>query len=324
MKKLSHSLLAITLWLGSAWQAFGQQALPADSQPPVSIKVAYAPVVLNVPLFLGQTQGLFKSNGIEVEAKLFTSANEMINALVANQVDAVTGVSMVPILNLEAQFPGRVRIILHSKMSEASPYDSIVTRADSALKKLDDLKGHKVGLYPGTTALNLLKAFLKSRGIDPASVELIQLPPSSHISALQSGAIDALFAYEPTLTALLKQKEYRKLFGSVYVAMLEPSPISCSVISRKFETEHPEAAKRFSETLGQAVLLARNDPAGARNSLSGFTKLAPEVIPHVNLVADVLPTETDLKNVQQFSDLMREIGELPKSVDAAALLAPTK
>jgi ABC-type nitrate/sulfonate/bicarbonate transport system substrate-binding protein len=288
------------------------------------IRVAYAPVVLNIPLYLGQSRGTFQSNNITLDTKVFTSANEMINAIVAEQVDAVTGVSLVPILNLEAQGAGRVRVVLHSQMTDAQPYDGLVVKASSSLQNLNDLKGHKVGLYPGTTALNLLKAFVKKKGIAPESIEFVQLPPASHVSALQAGAVDVLFAYDPTLTTLLQQGGFRRLHGSVFVAMLNPSPISSSIISRKFEREHPEAARRFVQSLDQSVRMIRQDPAAARSSLTNYTKLPPEVVPHVNLVADTLSTETSESSLQQFIDLMVDIGELPKKVSAKDLLAPTR
>lgn len=291
---------------------------------PEKIRVAYAPVVLNIPLYLGLSRGVFQSNGITIDAKVFTSANEMINAVIADQVDAVTGVSLVPILNLEAQQPGRVHVILHSRMTDDQPYDGLVVKTDSTIQTLNDLKGHKVGLYPGTTAINLLKAFLKKKGIAPEDVTFVPLPPASHVSALQSGAVDVLFAYDPTLTTLLQQGGFRRLHGSVFVAMLNPSPISSSIVSRKFEREHPEAARRFIQALDQSVLMARQDPVDARLSLTNFTKLSLEVIPHVSLVADTLSTETSESSLQQFIDLMVEIGELPKQIAAKDLLSPTQ
>lgn len=303
----------------------GNQA-PATQKSvvPEKIRLAYAPVVLNMPLYLGQGRGVFQSNGIAIDAKVFTSANEMINAVIADQVDAVTGVSLVPILNLEAQQPGRVRVVLHSRMTDEQPYDGLVVKASSSIQTLNDLKGRKIGLYPGTTAINLLKAFLKKKGIAPEGVEFVQLPPASHVSALQAGAVDALFAYDPTLTTLLQQGGFRRLHGSVFVAMLNPSPISSSIISRKFEREHPEAARRFVQALDQSVRMVREDPAGARASLTNYTKLPPEVVPHVNLVADTLSSETSESSLQQFIDLMVDIGELPKKIAAKDLLAPTK
>ena len=47
---------------------------------PEKIRVAYAPVVLNIPLYLGQNRGVFQSNSITIDAKnLFEKACKLRN-----------------------------------------------------------------------------------------------------------------------------------------------------------------------------------------------------------------------------------------------------
>ena len=321
MKKL---ILPLALFCIAILGACKKPAPSPGSPKQEEIRVAYAPVVLNAPLFLAQDRGIFQANNLKVDAKVFTSANDMINAIVADQVDAVTGVSLVPVLHLAAEAPGKIRVILHSRMVEDQVYDGLVVKNDSPIQKLEDLRAHKVGIYPGTTALNLMKAFLKTKGIDPAAVNFVPLPPASHVSALQSGAIDALLAYEPTLTTLLQQPGFRRIHGSIFVAMLSPSPISSTVIARRFEREHPSASVGFVKALDQAIQGVRSDPTAARNAITAHTKLPAEVGSHVNLIADTLSTETDVANLQSFIDLLVQMGELQKTVSAKDLLAPTQ
>ncbi len=303
---------------GLLWWKMAPKTPPAEA---ATIRVAYAPVVLNLPAYVAQDRGMFAAKKVPVNFTVFNTANDMINAVVAGQVDAVTGVSLVPILNLEVQHPGKVRIVLHSKMTESCPYDGIVVKADSPIKSISDLPGHKIGLFPGTTALNLMKGFLKKHGIKDDGIEFVQLPPPSHLSALESGAVDALLAYEPTLTTALS-KGNRRIFGSIYVDLLSPSPISASIVSREFEKKHPEEAKAFISVLDQSIGLIRADPKDARQSLGNYTKLPPEVIPAVNIVDDVLSTEVNTTNLQAFIDRLVQLGELPRSINAADLVKP--
>ena len=44
----------------------------------------------------------------------------------------------------------------------------------------------------------------------------------------------------------------------------------------------------------------------------------------MSLIPDTLSTEVDRKNLQDFIELLRQIGELPKPVAAENLLAPTQ
>src|SRR5882672_781185 len=170
----------------------------------VKVRAAYAPNVINLQTFIAQDRDLYKKHNLVADAKLFTSANDMISAMVSGEIDVVAAVSLVPVLNLEAQKPGTLRIFSHSKMTAEKPFDSILVRQDSSIKNLEDLKGRKLAVLPGTTATNLMKAFLKRKGIDSASVQYVALPPASHLASLQSGAVDALFAYEPTVTVALQ------------------------------------------------------------------------------------------------------------------------
>jgi ABC-type nitrate/sulfonate/bicarbonate transport system substrate-binding protein len=309
--------IALLATLG-IWFWYGKKGVqPGETE---KVRVAYAPVVLNLPSYIAQDRGLFAKAGLNVEYTSFSSANDMINALVAGQVDVVTGVSLVPILNLEAQSPGKARVFLHSLMTAETPYDGVIVKKDSTIQGLADLVGKKVGVFPGTTATNLMKAALKKNGIDPTKVELVTLPPPSHLSALEAGAVDALLAYEPTLSTALDQGA-RRIFGSIFADLLSPSPISSSVVSRKFASEHPDAFKKFAAVLDQAITQIRQDTASCRPSLVTHTKITPQVAEKVNLVPDVLSSELKPDAVQAFVDLLVSLGELPKKVDAHALLS---
>lgn len=288
------------------------------------VRVAYAPVVINLQTFIAQDRDLYKKHNLVGESKLFTSANDMISALVSGEIDVVPAVSLVPVLNLESQKPGTLRIFSHSKMTAEKPFDSILVPQDSPIQTLEDLKGKKLVVFPGTTATNLVKVFLKRKGIDPASVQYVPLPPSSHLSSLQSGGVDALFAYEPTVTSALQTGSVRKVFGSVYADLQPNSPISVSVISRKFEREHPEAAKRVIALFDEAVGAIRAEPGKCVPSLTTYTKIAPEVAGKVSIIDATLSSETQAASIQQFIDLLAEIGEIPKRLSADELLAATK
>jgi ABC-type nitrate/sulfonate/bicarbonate transport system substrate-binding protein len=327
MKLHAHQLSIVVgiLILGSFGCNRTNLSTDKSSTASTPVRVAYAPLVIGLPLFVAQDQKLFSKNGVEVELKPFITANDMINSVVAGQEDAVVGVSLVPILNLEAQYPGTVRIIQHSRVSEQHPLDGLIVKTAASINNLDDLKGRKIAVLPGTTATHAMQAFLKQKGIAPESVQFIQLPPSSQLSALESGSVDALLAYEPTLTIALRQGDFRQLYGSIYAALQSPSPISASIISRDFERKHPEEAKRFINALDEAVKSIRSDKTTALYSLTNFTKVPANIVTNVNTLDDTSSSEVDQECLRHFISLMEKIGEIPPGkVDGNALTAPTK
>jgi ABC-type nitrate/sulfonate/bicarbonate transport system substrate-binding protein len=280
--------------------------------------------VFGMPVFVAQEQKYFEKNNLVVDAKSFTSANDMINALVAGQVDMVPGAPLVPVLSLESQYPGRFRVFAHSIMTTEKPFDRILVKTNSSINSVADLAGKKLALIPGTTAMNAMKAYLKKNGIDPASITYVQLAPTAQLAALQSDAVDALYAYEPVLTIALEQGTYRAISPSVYCSLLNPCPLVVSIVDRKFEKENPEITQRAIKSLDEAVQLMRDDPVKASAALAAYTKVQLAITPKVSLQNMTIGGNMDLANLQQFIDILLDIGEIKSKVSAENLVAPTR
>jgi ABC-type nitrate/sulfonate/bicarbonate transport system substrate-binding protein len=288
------------------------------------ITMAYQPIVFGMPVFVAQDQKFFDKNGLVVEAKSFTSANDMINALVAGQVDMVPGAPLVPVLSLESQYPGRFRVFSHSIMTSEKPFDCILVKTNSSINSVSDLTGKKLALIPGTTAMNAMKAFLEKKGVDSSSISFVQLAPTAQLAALQSDAVDALYAYEPVLTIALEQGTYRTISPSIYCSLLNPCPLVVSIVDRKFEKANPAITQRAIKSLDEAVQLMRDDPVKASASLASYTKVQLAITPKVSLQNMTIGGNMDLNNMQQFIDILLNIGEIKSKVSAENLVAPTK
>jgi len=258
---------------------------------------------------------------VEVEHTEMSSSNDILNAVIAGQIDIVPSLSVFPVLHLGIQNPGVVRVFGIGYMKQDNAVDSIIVKQDSPINSLAGLAGKKVGLFPGTTAPNLLQALLKREGVDASSVTVVPLPPPAQVGSLASGAIDALFSMEPITTIAMSRGGFRTVYGSVYASFLDPVPMGVGVISRRFEREYPKLAKRAIEALlagGQFVI---DQPNEARKLLPTYVKIPPPVAAKVHLVAVEAVVEENIEALQMFIEILHEIGELPKTLDAKELVA---
>lgn len=294
---------------------------PRAPQPPV--RMGYLAIVSSLPVFIAQEQQLFAREGLAPQSTQFSSSNDMVNALIAGQLDLLPAVSIVPIIHLEIQHPGRVRVFSHSRMNKTNALDRIVVKDSSPIRTVADLRGRKVGLFAGTAPSKLLAAFLKKHGVDPRSVTYVQLAAAAQLSSLESGAVDALFSYEPVTTTALA-KGYRELYGSVYADLLDPCPVGVSVIAREFERRQPHDAEASVRAVQQAITFMSSRPAEARALLPRFTAIPPEIARQVNISDVTLSNQVDAANLQAFIDLLYDIGEIPEKIDAHRLIAPTR
>jgi ABC-type nitrate/sulfonate/bicarbonate transport system substrate-binding protein len=288
------------------------------------VRVAYLQIIPSLPIFVAQEQHFFEKENLRLTPVVLGSSNDLANAMIAGQADILPATSLVPIIHLEIQSPGRVRVFSASRMNESNALDKIIVRDSSSLHTIEDLKGKKVGVFPGTAPSLMLASFFRKRRVDPATVSLVQLPPQAQITSLQSGAVDALFSYEPVTTTALAQGGYRQLFGSVYADLLNPCPIGASVISRDFERKHPKLAAGAVRALQQGVDFMATHPVESRVLLSKYVKLSEEIAARVNVSDVTLSNQVDVANLQQFINLLFESGEIPQRIDAHRLVDPTR
>ena len=173
-------------------------------------------------------------------------------------------------------------------------------------------------MFPGTAPSHMLSAFFKKHGVDPATISMVQLPPQAQISSLESGAVDALFAYERvTSTTALVHGGYRQLFGLVMPIFADPCPRETRLIAASFpERNHPQSAAGAVRTLQQGVDYMAAHPAESRKLLTKYIKLPPEIASRVNVADVTLSNQVDIANLQQFIDLLYQTGEIPQRIDA--------
>jgi NitT/TauT family transport system substrate-binding protein len=287
------------------------------------VRIAYPPMLASLPVFVALDQQMFRNHHLQAEAVSFSSSNDMVSGLVAGQVDVLPAVSLVPLLHLEIQHPGKFRVFSHSRMRRENSTYRILVKSSSPLGKIQDLQRKKVGVFPGTSATRLVSAFLKRNGVDAGSITFVQLPTSAQVASLESGAVDALFSYDP-LILTAEPGRYRAISNSVYAELIEPCPVGVSVISRDFERSQPQAGARAAAVIQEAVGYVASHPQQATSLLPRFTRMTPEMASRVNVTDITLSNEVDAAILQRFIDMLYEIGEIPEKIDAHRLIDPTR
>ena len=284
------------------------------------VRTGYLTFTATLPFFVAQENGYFRDEGVRIVADAVGTSNLLVNALAAGAIDFVPALSAAPVFALEATSPGRVRIISASIVDEAHPFDAILVRDTSAMRTLSDLRGARIGVFPGTTASNLLAKFLVDRGVDTTAMAFVALPPSNQIAALAQGAIDALHAYEPVTTIAQLRAGMRPLFGSVYAAQLSPNPQGVAVLTSALIERDPDTARRVVRALDRALRFVQEQQDSARAILVARMQLDSVIVRQMAIPYMVPHAEIDTAALQRYADLLHEIGELPAAIAAHSLL----
>jgi NitT/TauT family transport system substrate-binding protein len=137
----------------------------------------------------------FLPAGWKAELTPFTSPGDMTNALLTQSMDlAYTGLTV----GIVARSREQPIVIVANGAGKGT---AIVTRKDSAIQSVSDLKGKRVGNLPLSIHDILLREELRKVGLKLEDLNTIRLAPGDMPGALQRGDIDAFSGNEPNVTA---------------------------------------------------------------------------------------------------------------------------
>ncbi|MFC5551624.1 ABC transporter substrate-binding protein [Massilia aerilata] len=196
--------------------------------------------------------------GIKVEERVFAKGLDVMQAIIAGEIDVGTTAS-------EAAISGRAgNAPIYVVAGFAKGGARLVAGQGSNIKTVKDLKGKKVGVTRGGIQEVLLMAELQKAGLSADAapgkdVQLVFLAYADLNQALLGKNIDAMMQSEPQSSQAIN-----KGFGT---EMLKPydtpigEPVRTMVMTEKFYTTKRPLAEKFMRCFVQATSTFIKDPA---------------------------------------------------------------
>jgi len=310
MKKLVVFLLMVFLLMTAG------SALSAEK-----VKIGYLRIVMSLPTFVAQEEGLFEKKGLDVELIPFQSGTAIIDALVAGRIDVNACSAITGYWFAEQNVTGKFKIFLtYGTPSIENPSFVAIVKKDSPLKDLKDLKGKKVGTFPGATSIALAKAIIRTQ-MDPGGVTYTELPPPTLITALAAGQIDAFFAPEPFgMIAVSKGVGRHLVKEPLGLLGLEKGFAGAGFgFSAQLLEENPRLAKKLKGAYDKAADLIAKDKNAFRPLLVKYLGLPESVAMNVPIQYWMKVEQLDKEATQEYFDLLYGEGAYKDKVDTTKL-----
>lgn len=227
-----------------------------------------------IPHAVAIEKGWFEEAGFtEVERKSFTAGALAGEALLAGEIAAWMP-GNVPIISMRHN---AVPVVVVGNI--CSVYEKVVVRPDANIKNPEDLYNVRIGLLEGSTASAVLANLAEHYGLDPAKLNVVNLPPPEQITSLAANEVQAIIVWEPVAT---KAKEavdghfvfdsntsrFEKDNGTPFAASHTLVPI---VFTEEFLREKPNTARAIVEVLVRATQYTM-DPANKDEVIEIFAK----------------------------------------------------
>ena len=286
------------------------------------IIVGYLPIVAHLPAFIGTEESYFED--IEIDYKVFPTSNDLMAALETGRIDIATTIATAPFLALSNRVVSAggdlpAYIFSYSKTTKSDPFDGIFTYKGSGIKSLSDLKGKVVGVFPGSTAKNIMAYVLeRDYQITSDNIEWRMIPPNMQLDALGNHEIDALFAYETIRTFAEMSDQFEEIHRSIIATAQKDAPYGASAVNAKFYKENKSTAMMFINGFDRGIDFTRNSPTQAKMILKAKLGL-PEVISEncnieYRVKARTILADSSPQVLELFITMLQKSGELPAEI----------
>lgn len=310
-------LAAVKLWPGN-----GQGQATVDAAR--TVKVGYLPIMGGggLPLFTAVDRGFFEREGLKVEMVRMESSPALATAAVRGDIDVVGSFAYASALTTESRDPGVVKVFMIDECTPTENLSAMVALPKSGIKRVEDLRGKRVGSFPGPNAMTFFGLVMQKHGLDPKKdVTVVELPAGLHLQALASGQVDALDTYEPMATeAVLDLGAVKYFRGAIETDVVQPWQAGVCALPKKLLDERPEVAKKVIRAMYAALDYTRQHPDEAKKSLPKFTAIEQRVAAVVPVMGVKKLDEFDRVAFQRHADILTETKLLDRKLDATKLL----
>jgi len=302
------TLVAMTAACGGGDSGGGASAATdgGESSGPVTLGVAYVPYNGDAPTFLGIEEGIYEDHDVTLDMQVAQAPAAAIASLVSGdvQIAFTTVVTLVTAVSQGTQI--RCLTPVDGTVSDADDQLSTATMvsADSPVQEMADLEGKSVGVVALGSQNHLFTLEMADKaGIDPKSVEVVQLPFPQMQQALESGQVDAVVSTQP-FTAQI-QAAGGRVINWPEAELNEGGNGTCWATSQQFIDENPEAVQQFIDAHTEAIEYAADHVDEARAAIPTFMEVTPEQAQNAVLGVDYNP-ELNTDSVEKFMELMKK------------------
>ena len=215
----------------------------------------------------GLLEEAFKKDGIKIEWAQSLGSNKALELLRSKSIDFGSTAGAAALLGRANGNPIKA-IYVYSNPEWAA----LVTRPNSGIQRIQDLKGRRVAVTRGTDPHIFLLRALNSVGFTEKDIELVPLQHPDGKTALEKGSVDAWAGLDPYTAQLEVEKNYILFFRNK-----EWNSYGILNVRESFAKDHPELVKRVLAVYERARLWTLDHQSEARQILAGEAKLTDAV-----------------------------------------------
>lgn len=317
--------------------ALAATTLPVSGVParaePVTVEVAYLPLMGIAPLFVMDQEGWASAAGIDLKLTKFSSGPAIIQALGSGKFDGVY-MAVSPVLVAKGAGVDLKIVAASGRESHAFLAAEPLARAfgDTASPKAAFVAFAKANGRPakiaslprGSMPDTLLRYYMEQNGLTAEDVQILSQGEEQVRQAVLVGAADGALMPEPIITILERKMPTSKVIADGH-ALMAGHPGFVLAMRTSFIEQHPEAAAKLAALNVKAAAFIQANPDKAADDIFAYfgkglidkdimvAALKSPYNPPLDRLSDIVGGSKSLQ------DYLLKIGSQAKPVDIDAL-----
>ncbi len=306
--------------LGAAAVIGATSALAADE---VNVRFSWKLKGEYAPFFHAQSSGGFESRDLAVALGEGAGSQAALGALIQGQDDVVIMPAIFAISAIQRGMPVKLIALYHPKTPVV-----LISHPEKPITTPADLEGKKLATAVGETGTSYMDSFCDINAIDCGKIEMILMDRGARMPQFLQGEVDAVSVYLSNDLPLIQEKtgvDYPILdLGKYGLA----APGMSVVTSESLLEEKADVLSRFLDAVHDSIMVTKESPAVAAQSLSDSWDGAPDIgiiTEQVQATVEAMQIADDkpagwinADDLQATLDMLEAAGEIeePKAVSA--------
>jgi NitT/TauT family transport system substrate-binding protein len=258
---------------------------PAQTRPPPAvIRIANIPVANYTPMIVARDKGFFAEENLSVTWSPVAQGAVAVEAVFGGSAE-IGGSSILEPMVARGAGLDMVFMAASSHVRSGPPDNSgVAVRAGDGIRGARDLAGKKVsaGLINSINHMHM-QEWLQKNGVDPKSVQFLEIPFPQMADALAQNRLDAVWNVEPFLTFMLSSGSAR-VIAYPYLDNIPGMDLTAYIAKESWLKANPDVARRFKRAIDRATTYLIEAPKAERDEwVAKFTGMKPEVVAAMNL-----------------------------------------
>ena len=260
--------------------------------------------------------GFFAKAGLDVEMNYFTTGGQITNALAGGALDA----GIADSIQVGNGFNRGVPFCFFAggmEYSTTAPTTQLCVAKNGPVKTAKDLDGATIGVNGlGSMAEFSTREYLRTSGVDPARVKIVEIPPAATVAAIARGTVAASAVSEPALSAAADSDVVP--LAKIFDYCAKNFYINAWFSNRDWLAKNRETARKLLAAIYDGARWINDHHNETALTLAKYAKMDPDKIKRMNRA--IYDTALDPKKIQPALDIAWKYHALEKPLTAAQLM----